>query len=177
MEYLDPDVIGGARPSRRTEIWALGATVYRALAGTGLYGELPDAQPLLAIRKVLGAQATLHRRCVPYASCHGRLPIHRPPKATEDRADAAQRQPLQMSEGFELPQRLGSQLRTAGQVELAQSGALGNGIQSPVAEAVVEVQAQPMQRTHARQHLQGLVVEVEVNQLEILEHWKAFEMA
>jgi len=55
VEYLDPDVIGGARPSRRTEIWALGATVHRALAGTGLYGELPDAQPLLAIRKVLGA--------------------------------------------------------------------------------------------------------------------------
>ena len=57
VEYLDPDVIGGARPSRRTEIWALGATVHRALAGTGLYGELPDAQPLLAIRKVLGAAA------------------------------------------------------------------------------------------------------------------------
>ena len=56
VEYVDPDVIGGARPSRRTEIWALGATVHRALAGTGLYGELPDAQPLLAIRKVLGAQ-------------------------------------------------------------------------------------------------------------------------
>lgn len=55
VEYVDPDVIGGARPSRRTEIWALGATVHRALAGTGLYGELPDAQPLLAIRKVLGA--------------------------------------------------------------------------------------------------------------------------
>lgn len=56
VEYVDPDVIGGARPSRRTEIWALGATVHRALAGTGLYGELPDSQPLLAIRKVLGAQ-------------------------------------------------------------------------------------------------------------------------
>jgi serine/threonine protein kinase len=56
IEYLDPDVIGGARPSRRTEIWALGATIHRALAGTGLYGELPDAQPLLAIRKVLGSQ-------------------------------------------------------------------------------------------------------------------------
>ena len=57
VEYVDPDVIGGARPSRRTEIWALGATVHRALTGTGLYGELPDAQPLLAIRKVLGAAA------------------------------------------------------------------------------------------------------------------------
>ena len=83
VEYLDPDVIGGARPSRRTEIWALGATVHRALAGTGLYGELPDAQPLLAIRKVLGAQpridpalrpdeAELVRQCL--APDNGRLP-------------------------------------------------------------------------------------------------------
>jgi eukaryotic-like serine/threonine-protein kinase len=83
VEYVDPDVIGGARPSRRTEIWALGATVHRALAGTGLYGELPDAQPLLAIRKVLGAQpqvdpalrpdeAELVRLCL--APDEGRLP-------------------------------------------------------------------------------------------------------
>ena len=78
-----PGVIGGARPSRRTEIWALGATLHRALAGTGLYGELPDAQPLLAIRKVLGAQpqidpalrpgeAELVRPCL--APDDGRLP-------------------------------------------------------------------------------------------------------
>jgi eukaryotic-like serine/threonine-protein kinase len=83
VEYVDPDVIGGARPSRRTEIWALGATVHRALAGTGVYGELPDAQPLLAIRKVLGAQpqidaalrpdeAELVRLCL--APDDGRLP-------------------------------------------------------------------------------------------------------
>ena len=83
VEYVDPDVIGGARPTRRTEIWALGATVHRALAGTGLYGELPDAQPLLAIRKVLGAQpqidpalrpdeAELVRLCL--APDDGRLP-------------------------------------------------------------------------------------------------------
>jgi serine/threonine protein kinase len=83
VEYLDPDVIGGARPSRRTEIWALGATVHRALAGTGLYGELPDAQPLLAIRKVLGtqpqvdpglrlAEAEVVRLCL--APDNGRLP-------------------------------------------------------------------------------------------------------
>jgi serine/threonine protein kinase len=53
VEYMDPDLLGGARPSRRTEVWALGATIHRALAGTGLYGELPDTQPLLAIRRVL----------------------------------------------------------------------------------------------------------------------------
>jgi serine/threonine protein kinase len=54
VEFLDPDLIGGARPSRRTEVWALGATIHRALSGVGMYGELPDNQALLAIRKVLG---------------------------------------------------------------------------------------------------------------------------
>jgi serine/threonine protein kinase len=60
VEYMDPDLLAGARPSRRTEVWALGATVHRALAGTGLYGELPDAQPLLAIRRVLSSPPQVH---------------------------------------------------------------------------------------------------------------------
>ena len=55
VEFTDPDLLAGARPSRRTEVWALGASIQRSLAGTGLYGELPDAQPLLAIRKVLSS--------------------------------------------------------------------------------------------------------------------------
>lgn len=53
VEFTDPDLLAGARPSRRTEVWALGATVHRALSGEGLFGDLPDSQPLLAIRKVL----------------------------------------------------------------------------------------------------------------------------
>jgi len=53
VEYTDPDLLAGARPSRRTEIWALGAIMHRTLAGTGLYGELPNDQPLLAMRRVL----------------------------------------------------------------------------------------------------------------------------
>lgn len=60
VEYMDPDLLAGARPSRRTEVWALGATMHRVLAGTGLYGELPDAQPLLAIRKVLSSAPQVH---------------------------------------------------------------------------------------------------------------------
>ncbi|MEJ3654627.1 protein kinase [Actinomycetes bacterium KLBMP 9759] len=65
VEYMDPDLIGGARPSRRTEIWALGATVHRALSGAGLYGELPADQPVLAIRKVLATTATPHPDLAP----------------------------------------------------------------------------------------------------------------
>jgi serine/threonine protein kinase len=56
VEYLDPELLAGARPSRRTEVFALGATVHRALAGAGLYGELPDTQPLLAIRRVMSSR-------------------------------------------------------------------------------------------------------------------------
>jgi eukaryotic-like serine/threonine-protein kinase len=65
VEYMDPDLLAGARPSRRTEVWALGATVHRALAGIGLYGELPDAQPLLAIRKVLSSRPQVHPSLAP----------------------------------------------------------------------------------------------------------------
>lgn len=60
VEYMDPDLLRGNRPSRRTEIWSLGATLHRALTGVGLYGELPDAQPLLAIRRVISTPPELH---------------------------------------------------------------------------------------------------------------------
>lgn len=59
VEYLDPDLLLGEPPSRATDIWALGATLHRALAGTGLYGELPERQPLLAIRTVQSTAPTV----------------------------------------------------------------------------------------------------------------------
>jgi serine/threonine protein kinase len=52
LEYADPDTLVGQTPSRATDIWALGATIHRTLTGEGLYGELPDMQPLVAIRTV-----------------------------------------------------------------------------------------------------------------------------
>ena len=52
VEFLDPSLLLGDPPSRATDIWALGATLHRALTGRGLYGELPEHQPLLAIRRV-----------------------------------------------------------------------------------------------------------------------------
>jgi eukaryotic-like serine/threonine-protein kinase len=57
VEFTDPDILAGARPSRRTEVWSLGATIHRVLGETGLYGDLPDSQPLLAIRRVLAKPA------------------------------------------------------------------------------------------------------------------------
>jgi eukaryotic-like serine/threonine-protein kinase len=51
LEFRDPDLLDGASPSRRTEVWALGATIHRVLSGGGLYGELPG-HPLGAIREL-----------------------------------------------------------------------------------------------------------------------------
>jgi eukaryotic-like serine/threonine-protein kinase len=53
VEYLDPAVIRGELPGRATDIFALGATLHRALTGTGLYGELPTDNTMLAMRRVL----------------------------------------------------------------------------------------------------------------------------
>jgi len=56
LEFRDPDLLAGAAPSRRTEVWALGSVVHRALTGASLYGELPVDDPLGAVREVvLGA--------------------------------------------------------------------------------------------------------------------------
>ena len=75
LEFRDPDLLTGAGPSRRTEVWAIGATIHRALTGASLYGELPDGDPLRAIREVLStspqvrpglepAEAALVRECL-----------------------------------------------------------------------------------------------------------------
>jgi serine/threonine protein kinase len=59
LEYLDPALLQGERPSRASEIWSLGATLHRSLTGAGLYGELPDNEPLLAIRRLMSTQPTV----------------------------------------------------------------------------------------------------------------------
>jgi serine/threonine protein kinase len=53
VEYIDPAVIRGEPPSRASDIYALGATLHRALAGAGLYGNLPTDASLVAMRRVL----------------------------------------------------------------------------------------------------------------------------
>jgi serine/threonine protein kinase len=53
IEYTDPALIQGAAPSRATDIFSLGATLHRALCGEGLYGDLPEGDAMLALRRVL----------------------------------------------------------------------------------------------------------------------------
>lgn len=53
VEFLDPAILRGERGSRSSDIWSLGITLHQALAGAGVYGELPTRDPLLTVRKVL----------------------------------------------------------------------------------------------------------------------------
>jgi eukaryotic-like serine/threonine-protein kinase len=57
--YLDPGLIRGDRPSRASDVFSLGATLHYAVAGEGLYGPLPQDDPLLAVRRVISQPPTI----------------------------------------------------------------------------------------------------------------------
>jgi serine/threonine protein kinase len=59
VEFLDPALIRGAAPSRGSDIFALGATLHRALTGKGLYGDLPRDNTMVAMRRVLSRDAEI----------------------------------------------------------------------------------------------------------------------
>jgi serine/threonine protein kinase len=75
LEFVDPAILRGEPASRSSDIWSLGATLHRALTGHGIYGDLPDDDVGLAVRRVLstapqiddslpGPQAELIRACL-----------------------------------------------------------------------------------------------------------------
>ncbi|MDQ6616085.1 MAG: serine/threonine protein kinase [Actinomycetota bacterium] len=95
VEFMDPAIMRGARASRATDIWSLGVTLHRAMTGEGLYGELADNEPLLAMRKVLSATPTVDPSLRPaeaalIQACLAPDPADRPPTA------------LAVAEGIEL---------------------------------------------------------------------------
>ncbi|MGZ4754186.1 MAG: serine/threonine-protein kinase [Acidimicrobiia bacterium] len=59
IEYVDQEVLRGEPTSRSSDIWALGATLHRALTGNGLYGELPTGQTIAALRQVLDREPVI----------------------------------------------------------------------------------------------------------------------
>jgi eukaryotic-like serine/threonine-protein kinase len=67
VEYIDPALIRGEMPSRASDVFALGATLHRALTGQGLYGDLPADNTLLAMRRVLSRHADIAARLGPAA--------------------------------------------------------------------------------------------------------------
>jgi serine/threonine protein kinase len=92
IEFMDPAVLRGGSASRAADIWALGVTLHRAVAGVGVYGELPEREPLLAIRKVLSSSPTLDPGLEPAVKavverCLRPDPAERYPTAAEVAAD------------------------------------------------------------------------------------------
>ena len=86
VEFMDPGIMRGARASRASDIWSLGVTLHRALTGRGLYGELADDEPLLAMRKVLSNTPTVDPSLPPDAqelilACLAPIPADRPATA------------------------------------------------------------------------------------------------
>ena len=52
-EFVDPAMLAGGAPSRLTDVYSIGMTLHRALAGRGMFGEIPSDQPMMAMRAVL----------------------------------------------------------------------------------------------------------------------------
>ena len=59
IEFVDPDVLHGEPPSRSSDVYSLGVTLHYALTRQGLHGELPDHDPVLALRKVLSSPPSI----------------------------------------------------------------------------------------------------------------------
>lgn len=88
VEYLEPAVLLGERGTQSSDIWSLAVTLHRALTGVGVYGELPDNDPLMAVRTVLSNKPRLDPGLHPddaalLAGCLSPVPDERPATAAE----------------------------------------------------------------------------------------------
>lgn len=88
VEYVDPAIIRGERASRSSDIWTIGVTLHRALTGRSVYGDLPEGDALLAVRRVLTTPPTISPDLSPgeaalIASCLEPNPGDRPRTAAE----------------------------------------------------------------------------------------------
>jgi serine/threonine protein kinase len=59
IEYLSPELIQGQQASRASDIWALGATLHRALTGMAFYPAMPTDSLVAALRHILNERPTL----------------------------------------------------------------------------------------------------------------------
>lgn len=95
IEYVDPAIVRGERASRASDIWTLGVTLHRALTGRSVYGDLPEGDALLAVRRVLTTPPVLDADLDPEAAaviqaCLDPNPAARPRTAADlaERIDA-----------------------------------------------------------------------------------------
>lgn len=95
VEYVDPAIIRGERASRSSDIWTIGVTLHRALTGRSVYGDLPEGDALLAVRRVLTTPPAISPELSPgeaalIESCLEPNPGDRPRTAAElaERIDA-----------------------------------------------------------------------------------------
>lgn len=59
IEYLPPELIQGQQASRASDIWAVGATLHKALTGQPLYPTLPTDSLVSALRHILNERPIL----------------------------------------------------------------------------------------------------------------------
>lgn len=53
IEYMEPQLIRGEKATRQTDIWSLGITLHRVLAGEGMHGVIDDRNVLAALQQIL----------------------------------------------------------------------------------------------------------------------------
>src|SRR5262245_23149985 len=58
-EYLDPTLLLGGEGTRATDIWALGLTLHRAVAGVSVHPGMPAGDPLAMFRWLLAEPAVV----------------------------------------------------------------------------------------------------------------------
>lgn len=58
VEYLSPELVRGDRASRTSDVWALGATMHRALTGRSMYPGLPP-DLLAALRHIVSSRPVI----------------------------------------------------------------------------------------------------------------------
>lgn len=88
IEYLSPELIQGQQASRASDIWAIGATLHKALTGQPLYPNLPTDSLVTALRHILNERPILgdalrngERRVIEATVAAD--PADRPPSAAE----------------------------------------------------------------------------------------------
>jgi eukaryotic-like serine/threonine-protein kinase len=59
LEFTDPAVLDGEVPGPAADVWSLGALLHRAVAGRGVYGDVPEGDGLFALRWVMDTRPAL----------------------------------------------------------------------------------------------------------------------